>query len=375
MKTARTIALFATCLAVLIPGAAYAQGVMDTSEPLGPVTTGDPHGAVPYWVKDTARLWAAGEISDREFLNAIEHLVKNKIIETGDVRGFAGSTITIGLIPVEKADELTPEAERLVEFLEERMPGTTVEIEIPTSYEAIIEGMRFGHIDAAFMDTGPGWITHVRTGAEAVLAEVVDGKISYQATVWARADDDSVQTLTDALDRRVAFTSITGSSGFVRPVGTLVTEGHMEIDGQDIIALERALADSFDRHTFAGGYKAALELLINGNVDVAFGSDVAASKYLEPEDQAKVRAVQSIGPVPSHVFMVGTHVPYEQRHDLVDALVQLNYGENNQILVDLYGAQALLPTTTEMHIGDFGDYISALTGLDQLILDKYDKSK
>ena len=28
------------------------------------------------------------------------------------------------------------------------------------NYEIIIEGMRFGHIDAAFMDTGPGWIAH-----------------------------------------------------------------------------------------------------------------------------------------------------------------------------------------------------------------------
>jgi len=41
----------------------------------------------------------------------------------------------------------------------------------------------------------------------------------------------------------------------------------------------------------------------------------------------------------------------------------------------LYGAEALLPTTTEMHIGDFGTYIEALTGLDQLILDKYNTSK
>jgi len=56
-------------------------------------------------------------------------------------------------------------------------------------------------------------------------------------------------------------------------------------------------------------------------------------------------------------------------------MVQLNYEENNEILGNLYGAEALLPTTTEMHIGDFGTYIESLTGLDQLILDKYNKSK
>ena len=75
--------------------------------------------------------------------------------------------------------------------------------------------------------------------------------------------------------KRVAFTSITGSSGFVRPMGTLVTDGHIDIEGNDIVALEQALANNFESYTFAGGYKAALNLLINGDVDVAFGSDIA----------------------------------------------------------------------------------------------------
>tara|TARA_B100000678_G_scaffold248709_1_gene222658 strand:- start:370 stop:576 length:207 start_codon:yes stop_codon:yes gene_type:complete len=58
---------------------------------------------------------------------------------------------------------------------------------------------------------------------------------------------------------------------------------------------------------------------------------------------------------------------------LVNALVQLNYAENNDILRNIYGAEALLPTSTSMHIGDFGKFIDALVGLDQKILDKYNK--
>ena len=67
---------------------------------------------------------------------------------------------------MEKAEELTPKAEALEQYLESEL-GVDVELVIPTNYEAIIEGMRFGHIDGAFMDTGPAWITHERTGAEA----------------------------------------------------------------------------------------------------------------------------------------------------------------------------------------------------------------
>ena len=331
--------------------------------------------SVPSWIKNTASFWVDGNVSDTEFLNAMEFLIGEGIIQISRESVPVVDTITIGFIPVEKADELTPKAEALEKFLEEKLVGVDIKIVVPTNYEIIIEGMRFGHIDAAFMDTGPAWITHVRTGAEAVLAEVVKGKVNYQATVWTKADNDSIHSLEDTLGKRVAFTSITGSSGFVKPMGTLVTSGYVNIQGDDIVALESALVDSFEAYTFAGGYKAALELLLNDNVDVAFGSDIAPQKYLDQADQAKLRVVTTIGPVPSHVFMVSADMLDSTKAALVNAMIQLNYEENNEILENLYGAEALLPTTTEMHIGDFGIYIESLMGLDQLILDKYNKSK
>ena len=332
--------------------------------------------SIPIWIKNTAMWWSEDQVSDDDFINAMEFLIVEGVIQVpGVVNPPNVDSITIGFIPVEKADELTSKAEDLEKFLESKLNGVDIEIVIPTTYETIIEGMRFGHIDAAFMDTGPAWITHSRTGAEAVFAEVVDGKVNYQATVWTRADNDSIQSLEDTLGKRVAFTSITGSSGFVRPMGSLVNSGHVIIQGDDIIALEKALNDSFAAHSFAGGYKAALKLLLNDNVDVAFGSDIAPQKYLEPADQAKLRVVTTIGPVPSHVFMVSSDMSDSTKIALVDAMIQLNFEENNEILRNLYGAEALLPTTTEMHIGDFGTYIESLTGLDQLILDKYNTNK
>ncbi len=339
------------------------------------VQNAEAESLIPDWIKTNAGWWADGTIDDTTFLNGIEFLVENGIINVPtESKSIDVDTITIGFIPVEKADELTPKAQALEEFLENKI-DVDIEVVIPTDYEIIIEGMRFGHIDAAFMDTGPAWITHQRTGAEAVLAELVAGKVNYQATVWTLAENDSINSLEDTVGKKVAFTSITGSSGFVRPMGTLVTAGHVNIEGDDIVALESALVNNFESYTFAGGYKAALQLLLNGNVDVAFGSDIAPQKYLGLEDQTKLRPVTTIGSVPSHVFMVNTEMSESTRDALVDALIELNYDENNSILTDLYGAEALVPTTTTMHIGEFGEFINALTGLDQLILDKYNKSK
>ncbi|MEJ2259976.1 MAG: PhnD/SsuA/transferrin family substrate-binding protein, partial [Nitrosopumilaceae archaeon] len=154
---------------------------------------------VPEWVKNNAAWWAEGTVDDQTFLNGIEFLINEGVINVSSEDSTVDvETITIGFIPVEKADELTPKAEALEQFLEKKL-GVDVELVVPTNYETIIEGMRFGHIDAAFMDTGPAWITHQRTGSEAVLAELVAGKVNYQATVWARADDNSIQSLEDTI--------------------------------------------------------------------------------------------------------------------------------------------------------------------------------
>ena len=99
--------------------------------------------------------------------------------------------LTIGFIPSEKADELTPKAESHARVLESEFDGQVkIDVVVPSKYETIIEGLRFGHIHAAFMDTGPGWIAHDRANAEVVMAEVKKGKVGYYATVWQRADGD-----------------------------------------------------------------------------------------------------------------------------------------------------------------------------------------
>ena len=331
---------------------------------------------IPRWIKNTAGFWAEDQISDGEFVNALEFLIEQGTIKVPIMQLTTPSVeeITIGFIPTEKADVLTPKAEQLERFLEQKLQ-TNVEIVVPTNYETIIEGLRFGHIDAAFMDTGPGWIAHARSGAEVVASEVVGGKVHYQATVWTKADNDSINSLADTVGKRVAFTSITGSSGFIRPMGTMIANGDMTINGNDLVALEAALGDTFESYTFAGGYKAALELLLNDNVDVAFGSDIAPKKYLTTEQQNQLRVVEEIGPVPSHVFVVSADMDDATKYSLTKAMLELNEDENNKILQDIYGAEALLPTTTTMHIGDFGTYIDSLTGLDQKILDSYNKDK
>ena len=134
--------------------------------------------AVPSWIKNTAGWWADDQITEMEFVNSMEYLIDSGIIQISSQSADV-SELTIGFIPIEKADELTPKAESLEKFLEQKIPNVDFKIVVPNNYETIIEGMKFGHIDAAFMDTGPAWIAHNRAGAEVILAEVVrENKLS-----------------------------------------------------------------------------------------------------------------------------------------------------------------------------------------------------
>ena len=152
-------------------------------------------------------------------------------------------TFKIGFIPAERASELTPKAEKLGEFLEQQM-GMEVEVIVPTSYEPLIEGLRFGHLDAAYMDSGPAWLAHQRTDAEVVLAELKKGNPFYYGEVFVRKNSD-IKDLDDIKGKRIAFTSWTGSSGFILPVGTMVNRGIVSLEGEDFVGLERSLQNTF----------------------------------------------------------------------------------------------------------------------------------
>ncbi len=289
-------------------------------------------------------------------------------VQTQEARPF-----TIGFIPAERASELTPKAEQLASFLEQELK-VEVEVVVPTSYEPLMEGLRFAHIDAAFMDSGPGWLAHKSAGAEVVLAELKNGNPFYYGEVFT-TKDSGLASLEDAVGKRIAFTSWTGSSGFILPMGTMVKRGLVTVEGDDFASLEKALQDQFESYNVAGGYEQALTLLADGKVDIAGGAHDAPEKFLSEEDQAKIVTLERLGKVPSHPIMVGQHLPEEFKSKFVTAMLKLNMPENVHIIKELYGVDGLVATSTQDHLGDFGPAFEALTGIQDKVLAKKTKAK
>jgi phosphonate transport system substrate-binding protein len=276
--------------------------------------------------------------------------------------------LVLGFLPSARAEEILPDAERLGAFLSERM-GRAVEVQVPTAYLPLIEGLRFGHIHAAFLDSGAGWIAHKRTGAEVILAEVKDGSTFYYADAFVR-DDSPLTSIEESLGKRVAFTSRTGSSGFLMPIGSMIESGLIEPAGKELIDLEVALSKSFASTIEAGGYQQALLAVLDGRADLAFGAHDAPERFLDSAARQRIRVLHRFGKSPSHSVMVADELVPEVVASLRDAMLALNEPENLPLLRAIYGVDGLEVADTEGHLGEFGRALSAIPGMERTLLER-----
>jgi len=90
--------------------------------------------AIPAWIKNTAGWWADDQISETEFVNSMEYLIGSGIIQISSQQNVDVTELTIGFIPIEKADELTPKAESLEKFLEQKIPDVDFKIVVPNTH-------------------------------------------------------------------------------------------------------------------------------------------------------------------------------------------------------------------------------------------------
>lgn len=276
--------------------------------------------------------------------------------------------LVLGFLPSAQADSVLPNARALGDFLSQRV-GRPVEVVVPSTYEPLIEGFRFNRVDIAFLDGGPAWIAHKRTGAEVILAEVNKGETFYFAEAFTRVGS-GITSIDQLAGKRLAFTSRTGSSGFLMPIGTLVAEGKLVVDGEGLDALERALQSTYALTIDAGGYQQALRAVLDGRADVAFGGHDVPERFLDSLDHRRITSFHRFGKIPSHAILAASGMDSTTRAKVKEAFLALNEPANLPLLQAIYGVDGVREASTEAHLGDFGRALSSLPGYDQTLLAK-----
>lgn len=279
--------------------------------------------------------------------------------------GDDGDVVVIAVQPTSTAAELTADAAEIEAFLEERVGGVDIEIMFPTSYAGVIEALRFGHADAAFMGAWPAALAVQEADAEVVLAEVREVLIGdelqeqpYYYSYWVVLPDSSYESLADLEGGSAAFPSQLSTSGYVAPMARLVELGLLE-EGEGLDP-----EDFFGEVFFAGGYAQGWAALESGQVDATvIAGDVPEGLYRDVLDNT--RTIDEQGPVPSHSVVFSDDLEDPVRTDLKDALLELGQDENRDLMRRFISGifVRFAEATTEEHLGSLSAYLEA-TGLE-----------
>ncbi len=271
--------------------------------------------------------------------------------------------LVIAVQPTNTPEQLTSDAGELRIYLEGRL-RRPVELVFPTTFAGVIEALRFGHAQAAFMSAWPAALAQKHAGAEVVLAEVRevvigDDKVEapYYYSYWIVRPDSSITSVDQLRGRRVAFPSQLSTSGYVAPMARLVQlgllPGDREVDPRSF----------FSDVIYSGGYAQGWEALKNGQVDATLiAGDVAETLYRDVLANSKV--IETQGPIPSHGVVFAKDLAEPTRSELRDALMGLGEPEHRPLMRKFISGifVRFQPTTTEEHLSSLNTYLQQ-TGL------------
>jgi len=278
----------------------------------------------------------------------------------------APTTVTVAIQPTAQAADIQAQGQQLEQFLEERT-GYDIQIYVPLSYAGVIEALRFGQADVAFMSAWPSYLAVNRANASLELAEVREVIVNdtltdatYYFSYWVTGPDSPANSLEELRDMRAAFPSPLSTSGYVMPMYSLVNQSLIQVEPEEEVDPE----SFFSEVLFAGGYQQAWEALRNGVVDVSIiAGDVSEDLYIEVLNNTKV--IHEQGPIPSHGVVFNNDIDQSVKDNLKAAMLEIgNDDSSRQIMRDLVSAifVGFQETTAEEHLASLNRALNA-TGL------------
>jgi len=276
-------------------------------------------------------------------------------------QGASQPKIVIAVLPTATAEQLSANAKDLGAFLSQRM-GREVELIFPTTYAGVVEALRFGHAQAAFMSAWPARLAWKIADADVGLAEVREVVIgqdkkeeTFYFSYWVVRKDSPVTKLEELRGKRAVFPSQLSTSGYVAPLARLIELG---LVGAPPAGKEADAKTFFGQVTFAGGYQQGWEALKAGQADVAIiAGDVAEKLYREVLDGTRV--VEQQGPVPSHSVVFAKQLDPQTKQQLKDALLELGKPEHRDLMRKFISGifVGFRPTTAEQHLAALAKYL------------------
>ncbi len=262
------------------------------------------------------------------------------------------------------------------------------------SEEAMIESLRFGHVDLAMMDAASSWMSWKNYDLQVLLADQENyGRTYYNSNAWVKSDSDIAtyhidnDPLTDPFSlfegKKPCHTGWFDSVGMLLPMGFLLGLGYANVAGDpnDIESLLFTIQDFLDDDppipeagTKYYGYSGALRCLSDGTGDIAFIQDSTVDDYCSedgqntpswclPEDDYTV--LPTFGRSPSNALMFNPeYLDSEISQQISEELVRLSgISDMDQALKSVFGTTGFTPTNSLEHLEGYSSLIYNIPGM------------
>ncbi|HVK92165.1 MAG TPA: phosphonate ABC transporter substrate-binding protein [Mycoplana sp.] len=220
--------------------------------------------------------------------------------------------VKVGLIPSEDSRAMLESSQQLLDALEKNL-GIKVQGFVAADYNGVIEAMRSGHVDVAYL--GPfsyvlgTTVAPIEAFATAETAK--SGRTFYHSQIIARKDS-GIKEVKDLKGRTFAFVDPSSTSGHLFPKAGLMRLG---FDPEK----------DFSRVLFTGSHDANALAVANKRVDAATIADrifdAAVQKKLV--DPADIQVVWRSDPIPESPTCWRKNLPDELKKQIKSAFLNI----------------------------------------------------
>lgn len=246
--------------------------------------------------------------------------------------GGEDGVFTIAYAPNESTASSADARKGLADDLSKKLGVKVAEIQA-TDYNAIIEALRSGKAEMAYMGSQALALGRERTRIEPIVMKAAQGKKElaiYHSDFIVKADSP-IKDFKDIRGKSMAFVDPGSTSGNLVPTAEIIKAFPDEKLNSDEL---HANGKFFEAVSFSGSHQAGLQAVLKGDVDVAPISDQILASEVEHKNAPKdgVRVIHESAPIPAECMVVAEQVKENDRKTLQDFLI--NY-QNEKYFTDV----------------------------------------
>ncbi|TKD71586.1 phosphate/phosphite/phosphonate ABC transporter substrate-binding protein [Pseudalkalibacillus hwajinpoensis] len=244
---------------------------------------------------------------------------------------------TIGVIPVQTEGEIDEAMTKLQDELSSKL-DRDVEITTFPDYNGVVEAMNYNQIDMAYFGPLTYVIAHEKSGAKAIVTQLIDGEPFYHSYIITNTENkwDTLEAfLAESESKRFAFGDPNSTSGSLIP----------SIELQDRGVFEDQEKNSFKSVKYTGSHDATALSVQNNQVDAGAIDSAIYNQLLESGkiDGDKLKVIWESDKLFQYPWAVAKETDEETIDQLQDAFLSIE----DETILNAFGASGFTKASND----------------------------